>query len=89
MTGAEWDDSASVVPGARAIAGTFPERSGPNCFGAVMPPQAQALAGLDVADQGPRRARREVQLAEPRATPAPLHLGAAVTPRAQGSGPRG
>ena len=31
-----WASVEQVLPGARAIAGTFPEGSGPNCFGAVM-----------------------------------------------------
>lgn len=34
--GAYWSEVSEVLPGAAAIAGTFPERSGPNCFGAVM-----------------------------------------------------
>lgn len=87
VTDAEWD-AAARVPGARAIAGTFPERSGPNCFGAVMAAagvagarrhhsrrrvvSAQTVAGVDVSHQGPHRARREVQFAVPRAAPAPL-----------------
>lgn len=31
-----WELCATVLPGARAIAGTFPQGSGPNCFGTVM-----------------------------------------------------
>lgn len=37
---------ATVLPGARRIAGTFPAASGPNCFGAVM-----AAAGVPGADE--------------------------------------
>lgn len=33
---AAWRRIARTLPGARAIAGTFADRSGPNCFGAVM-----------------------------------------------------
>ena len=38
---ATWKKAATVVPGARDMAGTFPAGSGPNCFGTVM-----AAAGL-------------------------------------------
>lgn len=31
-----WRSLAPILPGARAVAGTFPPHSGPNCFGAVM-----------------------------------------------------
>ncbi|MHB8340663.1 MAG: hypothetical protein ACYDB7_05745 [Mycobacteriales bacterium] len=31
-----WSDAARLLPGARALAGTFPSASGPNCFGTVM-----------------------------------------------------
>ncbi|MPY66809.1 hypothetical protein F8S09_08920 [Deinococcus sp. SDU3-2] len=31
-----WDAAASVLPGARELAGTFPHASGPNCFSTVM-----------------------------------------------------
>lgn len=31
-----WRRASEYLPGARALAGTFPARSGPNCFGAVM-----------------------------------------------------
>jgi hypothetical protein len=31
-----WRRCATVLPGARALAGTFPTGSGPNCFGTVM-----------------------------------------------------
>lgn len=31
-----WARSATVLPGARRLAGTFPSGSGPNCFGTVM-----------------------------------------------------
>ncbi|MHB8466580.1 MAG: hypothetical protein ACYDH6_22675 [Acidimicrobiales bacterium] len=42
-----WQTGAVRVPGARALAGTFPSGSGPNCFGTVM-----AAAGVaDAADQ--------------------------------------
>jgi hypothetical protein len=37
--------SWSGLPGARALAGRFPDRSGPNCFGAVM--AAAGVAGAD------------------------------------------
>ncbi len=39
-----WDACAALVPGARAIAGTFPPRGGANCFGTVM-----GAAGVDGA----------------------------------------
>ena len=31
-----WTDAIDQVPGARSLAGTFPDGSGPNCFGTVM-----------------------------------------------------
>ena len=31
-----WAGAAALLPGARALAGTFPHGSGPNCFGTVM-----------------------------------------------------
>lgn len=31
-----WENARAVLPGARALAGTFPHASGPNCFGTVM-----------------------------------------------------
>jgi hypothetical protein len=31
-----WDRAARLVPGARRLAGTFPDGSGPNCFGTVL-----------------------------------------------------
>lgn len=31
-----WSRAESLLPGARQLAGTFPGRSGPNCFGTVM-----------------------------------------------------
>lgn len=34
--GSHWKAIESQLPGARGIAGTFADRSGPNCFGAVM-----------------------------------------------------
>jgi len=37
-----WDGIATVLPNARHLAGTFPERSGPNCFATVM-----AACGVD------------------------------------------
>ncbi|MGB3764434.1 MAG: hypothetical protein WA966_14565 [Ornithinimicrobium sp.] len=40
-----WDTAADTLPGAWRIAGTFPTRSGPNCFGTVM-----ASAGVAEAD---------------------------------------
>jgi hypothetical protein len=39
---ATWDAVANVLPNARSLAGTFPQRSGPNCFAAVM-----AACGVD------------------------------------------
>lgn len=41
-----WGNIADLLPGARSIGGTFPQRSGPNCFGAVM-----AAAGQEGADE--------------------------------------
>jgi hypothetical protein len=38
-----WRRAAMVLPGAHEIAGTFPQRSGPNCFGTVM--GAAGIAG--------------------------------------------
>ena len=40
-----WDESAERLPGARRLAGTFPGRSGPNCFAMVM--AAAGVAGAD------------------------------------------
>ena len=31
-----WRDGGALLPGAKRIGGSFPQRSGPNCFGAVM-----------------------------------------------------
>jgi hypothetical protein len=31
-----WQSSAAILPGGAALAGTFADRSGPNCFGTVM-----------------------------------------------------
>lgn len=31
-----WENAHATLPGARALAGTFPNASGPNCFGTVM-----------------------------------------------------
>ncbi|MBX3088178.1 MAG: hypothetical protein KF742_06785 [Cryobacterium sp.] len=33
---ATWRHATGLLPGATKIAGTFPDRSGPNCFGTVM-----------------------------------------------------
>ncbi|WP_112247363.1 hypothetical protein [Kribbella monticola] len=41
---AVWSDAAQVLPVARELAGTFPNGSGPNCFGTVM-----AAAGVEGA----------------------------------------
>lgn len=40
-----WRRAERVLPGARALAGTFPPASGPNCFGAVM--AAAGVAGAE------------------------------------------
>lgn len=40
-----WAAIAHILPGARALAGTFADASGPNCFGTVM-----AAAGVEGAD---------------------------------------
>jgi hypothetical protein len=45
VTERTWDRLYAVLPGARALAGTFPDASGPNCFGTVM-----AAAGTPGAD---------------------------------------
>ncbi|WP_203567299.1 hypothetical protein [Aestuariimicrobium ganziense] len=42
----DWARAAKRLPGAQALAGTFAERSGANCFATVM-----AAAGADVADE--------------------------------------
>ncbi|MEV0611909.1 hypothetical protein AB0I81_01210 [Nonomuraea sp. NPDC050404] len=42
---ATWDAVSSTIPKARRLAGTFPGRSGPNCFGTVM-----AACGVDGAE---------------------------------------
>jgi hypothetical protein len=39
-----WTACAAVLPGAQSVAGSFPEGSGPNCFGTVV-----AAAGVDGA----------------------------------------
>jgi len=36
VTNASWRIATAVLPSARALAGTFPSESGPNCFGTVM-----------------------------------------------------
>ena len=41
-----WRNIAELLPGARTVGGTFPQRSGPNCFGAVM-----AAGGHSGADE--------------------------------------
>ena len=48
-----WKRATERLPGARELAGTFPDRSGPNCFGTVM-----AAAGVEGAE-------REWMLREP------------------------
>jgi hypothetical protein len=40
-----WERSAAVLPDARRLAGTFPGRSGPNCFATVM--AAAGVAGAE------------------------------------------
>jgi hypothetical protein len=42
---ATWAAASRLLPGARSLAGTFADRSGPNCFGTVM-----AAAGVPGAD---------------------------------------
>lgn len=44
VSDATWDAAAALLPGARELAGTFAEGSGPNCFGTVM-----AAAGVESA----------------------------------------
>lgn len=39
-----WDTARATLPGARALAGTFPHASGPNCFGTVMAAAGRAEA---------------------------------------------
>lgn len=46
VTDSCWNTARAVLPDAQALAGTFPTRSGPNCFGTVM-----AAAGVAGADQ--------------------------------------
>jgi hypothetical protein len=41
-----WQEAQNAVPDGRRLAGSFAERSGPNCFGTVM-----AAAGIDGADR--------------------------------------
>lgn len=43
---ATWEAIASALPGARHLAGTFPARSGPNCFATVM-----AACGVEDAQE--------------------------------------
>ena len=45
VTDAIWAAASGVLPEARSLAGTFADRSGPNCFGTVM-----AAAGVPGAD---------------------------------------
>ena len=40
-----WSAATGLLPGARRLAGTFPDRSGPNCFGTVM--AAQGVPGAE------------------------------------------
>ncbi len=40
-----WRDAEGILPGARALAGTFPRSSGPNCFGTVM--AAAGVSGVE------------------------------------------
>jgi hypothetical protein len=44
ITDAHWADIRPRLPGARTLAGRFPAKSGPNCFGTVM-----AVAGIAAA----------------------------------------
>ena len=55
-----WKRCATDVPGARALAGTFPIASGPNCFGTVM----AASGELEAADMWTLRDPFEAWLAE-------------------------
>ncbi|RNI23163.1 hypothetical protein [Flexivirga caeni] len=41
---ATWEGAGAILPGAHELAGTFAEKSGPNCFGTVM-----AAAGAEGA----------------------------------------
>ena len=45
VTDATWAAARRVLPGAARLAGTFPDASGPNCFGTVM-----AAAGVEGAE---------------------------------------
>lgn len=54
-----WRSCAKILPGARALAGTFPLGSGPNCFTTVM----AACGEADVADAWGRRSPFEEWLA--------------------------
>lgn len=46
VPGAVWEAAHALLPGARALAGTFPHASGPNCFGTVM-----GAAGVEGAER--------------------------------------
>lgn len=46
VPGSVWKKAAALLPGARALAGTFPSASGPNCFGTVM----AAAGAVDAAN---------------------------------------
>lgn len=48
-----WKRSATVLPGARTLAGTFPSGSGPNCFGTVMAACGEAEAADGWVQQAP------------------------------------
>ncbi|GAB3652375.1 hypothetical protein GCM10027596_01460 [Nocardioides korecus] len=48
-----WDGAEALLPGARALAGTFPSRSGPNCFGTVMGAAGVVGAAADWVLQDP------------------------------------
>lgn len=45
VSAAMWGRAAAMLPGARALAGTFAAASGPNCFGTVM--AAAGVAGAE------------------------------------------
>ncbi len=60
LSAAGWRSVADLLPGARGLAGTFPDGSGPNCFGTVM-----AAAGVDgAAEQWMQREPFEAWLAD-------------------------
>ena len=43
----DWESVEGLLPGAKALAGTFPSHSGPNCFGTVM----GAAGVIDAGDE--------------------------------------